>query len=116
VNGLAGEAERWKISAALLNEDLKNLVGNILLAAGSIAYLGPFTMEYRHKMLDDWVKDFKEKNIPVADNFTLQRILSEEVQVREWQEYGLPADRLSIENGIFIFNCKRWPLIIDPQG
>ena len=23
---------------------------------------------------------------------------------------------LSIENGIYIFNCRRWPLIIDPQG
>jgi dynein heavy chain len=40
----------------------------------------------------------------------------EEVTIREWQEAGLPADNLSIENGIFIFNCRRWPLIIDPQG
>ena len=40
VTGLAGEAERWKINAALLEEDKKNLVGNIILAAGSLAYLG----------------------------------------------------------------------------
>ncbi|CAN0177857.1 unnamed protein product, partial [Ectocarpus sp. 13 AM-2016] len=28
---------------------------------------------------------------------------------------GLPADRISLENGSVITNCKRWPLIIDPQ-
>lgn len=36
--------------------------------------------------------------------------------IREWQEHGLPADSLSVDNGIFINNCRRWPLIIDPQG
>lgn len=46
----------------------------------------------------------------------MQRILTEEVQIREWQEHGLPADPLSLDNGIFIFNSRRWPLIIDPQG
>ena len=28
---------------------------------------------------------------------------------------GLPADRISIENGALICAAKRWPLIIDPQ-
>lgn len=46
----------------------------------------------------------------------LSRILAEEVKIREWQEKGLPTDNLSTDNGIFIFNCRRWPLIIDPQG
>ena len=30
-------------------------------------------------------------------------------------ERGLPADRISIENGAIITNCNRWPLIVDPQ-
>ena len=28
---------------------------------------------------------------------------------------GLPADRISMENGAIITNGQRWPLIIDPQ-
>lgn len=112
VSGLASEAERWKVNAALLEEDLRNLVGNIILAAGSIAYLGPFTYNYRSEIIQKWINNCKELSIPVSDNFTLQRILAEEVTIREWQEAGLPADNLSIDNGIFVFNCRRWPLII----
>jgi hypothetical protein len=32
-----------------------------------------------------------------------------------WQNEGLPADRISLENGAIITNCNRWPLLIDPQ-
>lgn len=31
-----------------------------------------------------------------------------------WKKEGLPADSLSIENGIIIINTARTPLIIDP--
>ena len=58
VSGLASEADRWKISAARLEEDLKNLTGNILLSAGFIAYLGPFTSNYRDIILEKWIKRF----------------------------------------------------------
>lgn len=42
-----------------LEEDMKNLVGNIILASASIAYIGPFTYEYRNAMVKDWAKKCK---------------------------------------------------------
>jgi dynein heavy chain, axonemal len=42
VGGLAGEAERWKVNVAILQQDFKNLIGNILLASATVAYIGPF--------------------------------------------------------------------------
>ena len=36
-------------------------------------------------------------------------------QVREWVLAGLPSDDVSIDNGILVTRCKRWPLMIDPQ-
>jgi len=116
VSGLAAESERWKVTVKLLEDDSANVAGNIIVAAAIISYLGPFTHEYRTTMTDLWVKRAKELGIPVADNFNLERILIEPIQLREWQNLGLPGDQLSTTNGIMIFNCRRWPLIIDPQG
>ena len=42
-------------------------------------------------------------------------MLTNDSQKAQWQNEGLPADRISIENGAIITNCNRWPLIIDPQ-
>ena len=95
---------------------MTNLTGNILLAAAFIAYIGPFSIDYRDNMLKTWIARCLELKIPTSENFALQRILTEEVQIREWQDNGLPADLLSTVNGIIIQNCRRWPLIIDPQS
>jgi dynein heavy chain, axonemal len=104
------------VNVAQLSEDITNLTGNILLASASIAYVGPFTADFRQEMINSWKQLCKDKEIPVSDDYQLSRILATEVEVREWQEKGLPSDSLSIDNGIFMFNSRRWPLIIDPQG
>jgi len=59
VGGLAGEATRWKVNVAILQEDFKNLIGNILLASATVAYIGPFTSEYRAKMVRSWMDKCK---------------------------------------------------------
>ena len=51
VNGLASESKRWAESGKMLEGDFNNLVGNIMIAAGFVAYFGPFTMQYREELL-----------------------------------------------------------------
>ena len=115
-DGLGDEAVRWSAAADQLEIDLQNLVGNIILAAGCVAYIGPFTSEYRTRLATNWVAECKSLQIPVADQFELTRILADPVTVREWQILGLPADDFSTENGLFATLGRRWPLMIDPQG
>ena len=116
VVGLADESKRWDEAARILDIDLKNMVGNIILAAGCVSYIGPFTAKYRSELLNNWIMTCNRLHIPASPDFTLERILADPVQVREWNINGLPADNLSIENGIYVTQAKRWPLIIDPQS
>jgi len=116
LGGLGGEKGRWNESADNLGVAMVNLVGNIMLCAGSLAYLGPFTSEYRKQMGTVWVEKCREKNIPVDDQFEMERILGNPVTIRDWQIDGLPADQFSTENGMLTTMGRRWPLMIDPQG
>ena len=47
VVGLADEAERWRKTVKVLDVDLINMVGNVMLGAGYLSYVGPFTSKYR---------------------------------------------------------------------
>lgn len=116
VVGLADEATRWTETVKVLEVDLKNLVGNIVLAAGYISYVAPFTSKYRESLLERWRKFATSKKIPYSGDFTVDGILGDPVQIREWNIQGLPGDSLSIENGIICTQAKRWPLLIDPQS
>lgn len=87
-----------------------------MVAAACVSYIGPFTNKYRAILTEQWKKSCREKNIPISDDFTIERILADPIQLREWGIQGLPADSLSIENGIYVTNAKRWPLMIDPQS
>jgi dynein heavy chain len=116
LKGLGSESVRWKQKAEDLTHDLDNVAGNIIITAAIIAYLGPFTFEYREKIIAQWTKRCKELKIPISGKYKIQKILADDALIREWEKAGLPSDQLSKDNAILINNCSRWPLIIDPQG
>ncbi|CUG93652.1 unnamed protein product [Bodo saltans] len=115
IGGLASERARWEDQLKLLKAQKKNVVGTMALAAGCVAYLGPFPSQYREKLVSNWTVKCKELNIPVEDNFSLDR-LPDQFTVREWALQSLPQDPFSIENGTILQRSKRWCLMIDPQG
>lgn len=45
LGGLGGEKDRWSENALVLNDSLVNVVGDVLLAGGCVAYLGCFTVD-----------------------------------------------------------------------
>ena len=116
ITGLGGEKDRWTIRAEDLGKSFNNLTGDIAVSAGMIAYLGPFTSAFREICTKGWIATCTERNIPCSDNVTLNAILGDAVKIRQWNIQGLPTDTFSVDNGIVIFNSRRWPLCIDPQG
>lgn len=47
IGGLGGEKTRWSETAKQMHGLLGNVIGDVLLSAGAVAYLGPFTVDYR---------------------------------------------------------------------
>eukprot|EP00760_Papus_ankaliazontas_P005952 PhM_4_TR1281/c1_g1_i2/m.7199/K10408/DNAH; dynein heavy chain, axonemal len=116
ISGLAGEKVRWQETVARLGEDKKDLAGNMLLAAGFVAYLGPFTAPYRTRLIEKWTNKCQELRIPVNTKGFALNDIADPVAVRNWGIKGLPQDQFSIENAIIATRSKRWCLMIDPQG
>ncbi|MGH0152118.1 UNVERIFIED_CONTAM: hypothetical protein FKN15_029859 [Acipenser sinensis] len=92
ISGLGGEKERWLQISQQLQDTYQNIVGDVLLSAGVVAYLGPFTPNFRQEVLKDWSRMCKLKEIPVSPNFSLTATLGDPVSIMEWQLYGLPRD------------------------
>ncbi|KAK5640705.1 hypothetical protein RI129_009252 [Pyrocoelia pectoralis] len=116
IGGLGGEKTRWSEAAVYLEGLLGNVIGDVILSAGVVAYLGAFTVDYRNAIVKEWNTHSLNLGIPCADNFSLVVTLGEPVVIRAWNIAGLPVDNFSIENGIIATKARRWPLMIDPQG
>ncbi|XP_054711131.1 dynein axonemal heavy chain 3-like [Uloborus diversus] len=116
IGGLGGEKDRWNAAAQNLTLAYGNIVGDVLLSSGVIAYLGAFTVDFRQECISSWKSLCKESGIPCSDDFSVIETLGEPVLIREWQIAGLPVDNFSIENSIIVKFGRRWPLLVDPQG
>jgi dynein heavy chain len=116
MGGLGSEKVRWTESCANLNSSYDNLVGDALVSAGSIAYLGVFTPDFRLKIVKNWQEQLELLGIPSSPNATLRSTLADPIAIRQWTICGLPQDSHSVENGIIMSKGRRYPLLIDPQG
>ena len=115
VDGLADERVRWAEIVEGLNDEVYTLIGDVLLSAGAVAYLTPFTATYRQNLTEKWTDLLKSLELPHSANCSTLQTLGDPVLIRNWQVDGLPRDALSTENAILIANSRRWPLFIDPQ-
>ncbi|XP_056267415.1 dynein axonemal heavy chain 1 [Pseudoliparis swirei] len=116
IGGLADEKVRWKKTVQHLDYMVHNVTGDVLLSAGYVAYLGPFTGEYRAAMAEEMLRCLKELGVPHTEEPNMIGTLGDPVKIRSWQISGLPKDNLSVENGVIAQYSLRWALFIDPQG
>jgi len=87
-----------------------------LLASAFVSYVGPFNNTFIDRIMNDnFVGFFKKNNIPLSEAANPVAVLSDEATIAGWNNYGLPPDRVSTENGAILNNSDRWSLIIDPQ-
>ncbi|XP_063098621.1 dynein axonemal heavy chain 2 isoform X6 [Cavia porcellus] len=108
VSGLAGEKARWEETVQGLEEDLGYLVGDCLLAAAFLSYMGPFLTNYRDEIVNHiWIRKIRELQVPCSPRFAIDNFLSNPTKVRDWNIQGLPSDAFSTENGIIVTRGNR---------
>jgi len=113
--GLGGEVARWIAKRDQLLIEQRNVVGDSVISAAFITYLGPFTQAYRQVCTTAWTGKCKEVDLFSSEKFSFQQIVGDPLQIRQWTVDGLPSDQLSVDNALIISKSRRWPLIIDPQ-
>ncbi len=101
-------------------QDLKSkrikLLGDCLMCAAFLAYVGAFTWDFRQELVfETWQKDLIEKQVPLSQPFKLEDLLTSDVEISKWSSEGLPPDELSVQNGILTTQASRFAYCIDPQ-
>ena len=81
IEALVDEKVRWAESVDDLDIKLKGLVGDTLVSAGAVAYLGAFTNKYRHSLLDSWAEKCRAANIPISDSYNYVKSMADANQV-----------------------------------
>nr|CAH7754609.1 unnamed protein product [Callosobruchus chinensis] len=118
VNGLASENVRWRELVKSFKESIITLPGDILLVTAFMSYVGCFTKKYRIDLLHKYWKPYLKNlavPIPMTESLDPLSLLTDDAKIAEWNNEGLPTDRMSTENACILTNSSRWPLMIDPQ-
>ena len=116
IGGLGGEEVRWRETVETLNSLFANVLGDVIVSADCILYLGPFTADFRSNLVKSWHSELGSNNLKFTPGCNVETTLADPVKLRSWQLCYLPSDSLSTQNGIIMDNGCRWPLHIDPQG
>lgn len=115
ISGLSGEKTRWEATLIELDDNFSKLPGDCILSAAFMSYCGPFPSEYRESLISSWIAKVESLLILYSKGFDFSEFMAGAALARQWQINGLPTDKFSTENGVFVTQGLRWVLNIDPQ-
>lgn len=82
INGLSSENKRWSVELNELKIKRVKLLGDCLICAAFLAYVGAFTWEFRQELIFEiWQKDLNEKAVPLSEPFKLEYLLTSDVEI-----------------------------------
>lgn len=115
IEGLGGEKARFGREGERFKDELRYVVGNVVVSAGVVAYMGPFLHQYRQRAVESWTQMCCERHILVSEDFSLEKFCGNPIDIQEWKLQQLPSDSFSVNNAVIMRNSSRWPLLVDPQ-
>ncbi|GJP44273.1 hypothetical protein CLOM_g3648 [Closterium sp. NIES-68] len=140
VKDLTYERDRWKKQREMLKSRAAACLGDALLRAASLAYLGPLELAERQRLLAKWQELVASRGLKISKvsaqsgEVDLHRFgerggeeseegwggVEEDEEVEEerakWEAMGLPQDEYALQNAESVLKCRRVPLLVDPSG
>jgi dynein heavy chain len=85
VNGLADENVRWNKNVGTLGGERVTMIGDALLSAAFVSYIGPFSFTFRDRLWKStWLDDIIEKKIPYTQGIDPLNILATPSEQAIW--------------------------------
>lgn len=116
LKSLGHESDRWSKSSENFQKMMSSLVGDGLLMAAFLTYSGFFDFKTRSDLMEKWKNTLDNLGLEFHQDLGIVESLSAASKRLEWQSNGLHGDQLSLENGVILDHCIRFPLVIDPSG
>ena len=114
---LGSESQRWAAQTGQFALLMRSVVGDCLLGAGFLSYIGPFDQQQRAALLRDWGLALETLGLCFSPSYTSPAdYLCVASQRLEWRNHHLPPDELCQENAVMLTRFNRYPLVIDPSG
>ncbi len=117
LDSLGAESKRWAGQTGQFAQLMRSVVGDCLLGAGFLSYIGPFDQQQRSSLLRDWGLALEALGVTYTTTYTSPAdYLCVASQRLEWRNHHLPPDDLCLENAVMLTRFNRYPLVIDPSG
>ncbi|KAL6769277.1 DHC15 [Auxenochlorella protothecoides x Auxenochlorella symbiontica] len=117
LTALKGEEGRWTMQLEAYRSSANALLGDCIVAASFLSYLGPFNKAFRDTQLQkELAAACTSLGVATTPHLQVLDFLVDEQEKAQWVADCLPADELSQQNGVIVSRASQWPLLIDPQG
>ena len=73
---------RWGVELEHLRKSRVQLLGDCLVCAAFMSYVGAFSWEFRDQLVyGDWVGDLEARKVAMSDPFKLENLLTNDVEI-----------------------------------
>lgn len=114
---LLDEQSRWEEEVSTYDTYSRTKIGDCIVSASFLAYIGFFDENVRQNVLiPGWRQCLDAAGVPLRSHLDVLSYLAPPSLHLEWEQEGLPKDKLCLENAVIIHRAERFPLLIDPTG
>jgi dynein heavy chain len=75
--GLGGECTRWMKEMKDIEVLEYHVIGDVLIEAGTVCYLGPFISQFRGQLIELWKERLSDLEFPFSSNTQIATTLND---------------------------------------